>query len=107
MMDRQAAPRHIGRLGRACPRLDEVAMVKLDLEGHVLEIVRSEIEGRLRKIDTVIMTNLGAGQRPHLTRIAAGDIEKGEGPGEGPVQSVVKDPATSLWESSSLSTSFW
>ena len=60
-------------------------MVKLDLEGHVLEIVRRELERWLGKIDPVIVTNLGAGERPHLARIATGNVEKGEGPIEAPL----------------------
>jgi hypothetical protein len=39
------------------------------------------------------VTNLGAGERPHLARIAAGDIEKGEGPVKAPVECVVKQRA--------------
>src|SRR5678815_4702034 len=40
VMNGQAAPRDVGRLRPAGHRLDEVAMVELDLERHVLEIVR-------------------------------------------------------------------
>ena len=74
-------------------RLDKVAMVKLDLEGHVPEIVRCELERRLGKIDPVIVTNLRAGQHPHLARVATGNVEKGEGPIEAPVERVVKQRA--------------
>ena len=93
VMNGQAAPRDVGRLRPAGHRLDKVAMVKLDLEGHVPEIVRCELERRLGKIDPVIVTNLGAGQHPHLARVATGNVEKGEGPIEAPVERVVKQRA--------------
>lgn len=93
VMNGQAAPRDVGRLRPAGHRLDEVTMVELDLERHVLEIVRCKLERRLGKIDAVIVTNLGAGERAHLARIAASDVEKGEGPIEALVERVVKQRA--------------
>ena len=75
-MDRQAAPGHIGRFRPAGHRLDKVAMIELDLEGHVLEVVRGELERWLGEIDAVIVTGLGAGERAHLARVAASNVEK-------------------------------
>jgi len=93
MMDRQTAPRHVGGLRPARHRLDEIAMIELDLEGHVLEVVRREIERGLGEIDTVIVMNLSAAERPHLARVATGNVEEGEGPIEAPVERVVKQRA--------------
>src|SRR5262249_54090851 len=93
VMNGQAAPRDIGWLRPKGYRLDEVAMVKLDLEGHVLEIVRRKLERRLGKVDPVIVASLGAGGRPHLACIAAGDVQKGEGPIEPLIERVTKQRA--------------
>jgi hypothetical protein len=90
-MDREAAPGHIGRLGTLSHCLDEVAMIELDLEGHLLEVVCRELERGLGEIDPVIVTDLCPGERSHLARVAAGNIEKGEGDGKGLVEGVVKD----------------
>ena len=76
VMDRQAAPGHIGRFRPPRHRLDKVAMIELDLEGHVLEVVGRKLERRLGEIDAVIVTGLGGGERAHLARVAAGNVEK-------------------------------
>jgi hypothetical protein len=45
---------------------------------------RGKLKRRLRQIDAVIVPDLGAGERlPHLVGIPAGNVEKGEGLGDG------------------------
>jgi len=107
VMDRQAAPRDVGGLRPPRDRLDEIAMVKLDLERHVLEIVRCKLERGLGKIDSVIVTGLGVGEGPHLARVATGNAEKKEGRGKAPLEQSWTSAPTSQWESASASTSFW
>ena len=76
MVDRQAAPGNIGRLLPAVHRLDEIAVIEIDDEGHSGEILRREIERRLRQVDAVIMADRRARQHPpHQARITAGNVE--------------------------------
>jgi hypothetical protein len=49
VMNRQTAPRRIGRLGAAGQSLDEVAMVELDLVSHAREVLRRELEPGLER----------------------------------------------------------
>jgi hypothetical protein len=84
MMDREAAPGGVRFLGSPGECGDEVAVVELDLERNAGEVLRGKLKRRLRQIDAVIMPDLGAGERlPHLVGIAAGNIEKDEGLGDG------------------------
>ena len=92
VMDGQAAPRHIGGFGAAGQGFDEVAMIEVHLEGHVLQIARSQFERGLGEINPVLVPRFRARERAlHLTRVAAADVEHGKGPGEGLIESVVKD----------------
>ena len=84
MMDREAAPGGVRFLGPPGERGDEVAVVELDLERNAGEVLRGKLKRRLRQIDAVIVRDLGADERlPHLVGIAAGNVEKGEGLGDG------------------------
>ena len=84
MMDREAALGGVRFLGPPSERGDEIAVVELDLERNAGEVLPGKLECRLRQIDAVIVPDLGAGERlPHLAGIAAGNVEKGEGLGDG------------------------
>jgi hypothetical protein len=92
MMDRQAAPGGTGGLGSPGQSLDEVAMVELDLVSCARQILRRELERGLGKIDAMVVADLGAGERLRdLARVAAGNVEKGKGLGEGRRQRIVQD----------------
>src|SRR5262245_19298965 len=82
-MDRQAAPGRIGVFGPAQHRLDEIAVIEIDLEENVGKVNGGELEGGLGKIDAVIVPDLRCVQRRlHHEGIAAGDVEKREGSDE-------------------------
>ena len=79
-MDRETAPRRIGGLRAPFQRVDEIAMVELDLEGYAREILGGKLERGLRQVDAVIVLDLGRTKSlRHLAGIAAGNVEKGEG----------------------------
>jgi hypothetical protein len=55
-------------------------VIELDLERDTGEILGGKRQRRLRQIDTVIVPDLGPGERrPHLAGVAAGNIDEGEG----------------------------
>src|SRR5262245_57802891 len=90
MMDRQAAPSCIGEFGPARHRFNEIAMIELDLEGHLFEVLGSQFERGLGQIDTVIVADLCIPKRAHLACVAASNIKKGEGHGKGLVEGVMQ-----------------
>jgi hypothetical protein len=63
-------------------------MIELDLKGHMFEVLGSQFERGFGQIDTVIVADLCIPKRAHLTCVAASDIKKGEGNGEGLVEGV-------------------
>ena len=96
MMDRETAPRRIGGLRAPLQRLDEIAMVELDLEGYTCEILGGKLERGLRQVDAVIVLDLGRTKSLlHPTGIAAGNVEKGEGLRDH-LQRLVEDPSDFL-----------
>ena len=96
VMDREPAPRRIGGLRAPFQRVDEIAMVELDLEGYAREILGGKLERGLRQVDAVIVLDLGRTKSLlHLAGIAAGNIEKGEGLRDR-LQRLVEDPSDLL-----------
>jgi hypothetical protein len=81
-------------------------MIELDLEGHLLEVVRGQFERGLGKIDPVVVPRFRTECSLHLTRVATSNIEKGKGSTEDPVEGVGRIFPTALWERQSASTSF-
>ena len=81
MVDRKAAPGGIGGLRPLGQGLDEVFVVELDLEGRAGEVFRRKLKRGRLEVDALIVVAPGPPQDfAHLTRVAAGDINKGEGP---------------------------
>src|SRR5215813_6660361 len=81
MVDRKAAPGGIGGLRPLGQGLDEVFVVEFDLEGQAGEGFRGELKRGRGEVDALVVAAPGAGQDfSHLTGVAAGDIDKGEGP---------------------------
>src|SRR3972149_9204460 len=67
-------------------------MVEVALERRAGEVLRREIERWMGEIYTMVVTDLGAGERlAHLARIAASNVEEGEGPVERRGQHVMED----------------
>src|SRR5262245_57933734 len=81
MVDRKAAPGGIGGLRPLGQGVDEVFVVQLDLEGRVGEVFRRNLKCGRGEVDALVVAAPGAWQDlTHLTGVAAGDINKGEGP---------------------------
>src|SRR6476659_4110545 len=81
MVDRKAALGGIGGLRPLGQGLDEVFVVELDLEGRAGEVFRRKLKRGRGEVDALIVVAPGPRQDfAHLTRVAAGDINKGEGP---------------------------
>ena len=80
MVDREAAPCGIGGLRPHGQGLDEVFVVELNLEGRAGKVLRRKLKRGRREVDALVVATPGAGQNfAHLTRVAAGDIDKREG----------------------------
>ena len=56
----------------------------------MFEVLGSQFERGFGQIDTVIVADLCIPKRAHLACVAASDIKKGEGNGEGLVEGVMK-----------------
>src|SRR4051794_21419909 len=107
MMDRQAAPRHISKLGPVIHRLDKIAVIEVNSEGHAGQVLGCQFQRRLREINAVIMADPGCGQDAfHEARIATSKINNGEWPLIA-LQRRAEEVPTALWDSRSWSTSFW
>src|SRR5262245_1844448 len=79
MVDRKAAPGGIGWLRPFGQGLDEVFVVELYLKGRAGEVFRRKLKRGRGEIDALVVAAPGARQNfSHLTRVAAGDIDKGE-----------------------------
>ena len=80
MMHRKAAPGSMGRLWPLGQGLDEVFVVERDLEGRVGQVFRRKLKRWRGEVNAVVVAAPGAGQNlAHLTGVAAGNIDKGEG----------------------------
>ena len=97
-------PHRLAQAGSSRPPQNR--MIELDLEGHLLEVVRGQFERGLGKIDPVVVPRFRTECSLHLTRVATSNIEKGKGSTEGPVEGVGRIFPTALWERQSASTSF-
>ena len=74
----KAAPCGIGGLRPLGQGLDEV--FELNLEGRAGKVLRRKLKRGHREVDALVVATPGAGQNfAHLTRVAAGDIDKREG----------------------------
>ena len=80
MVDRKAAPGGIGGLRPLGQGSDEVFVVELDLVGRAGEVLRRKLKRGRREVDAQVVAAPGAEQNlAHLTCVAAGDIDNGEG----------------------------
>src|SRR5262245_2108965 len=80
MVDRKAAPGGIGGPRPLGQGFDEVFVVELDLEGRAGEVFRRKLKRGRGEVNALVVAAPGAGQDfEHLARVAAGDIDKGEG----------------------------
>ena len=72
-------PGGVGGFGTLSHSFDEIDRVELDRERRTAKILAASSSAGSEKIDTVIMVDLGAGERlPHLAGVAASNIDKGE-----------------------------
>ena len=77
MVDRKAAPCGIGGPWPHGQGLDKV--FELNLEGRAGKVLRRKLKRGRREVDALVATPVAGQNFAHLTRVAAGDIDKREG----------------------------
>jgi len=99
MVDREAAPDGISGLRPLGEGLDEVFVVELDLVGRAGQVFRRKLKRWHGEVDALVVAASGAGQNfAHLARIAARNIDKGEGPRDSVERVVQKLASRSMGE---------